>query len=217
MGRTELERSLSTLDIWLIIFGVFVAIGVVGESIAGFLHWRRSGQLQMLQTTENLALQKAVAEANTRALDAQLALEKFKAPRTLRPDQQQEIGRRLKSFSGTEFDGAVGPKGDPEPIYLMHFISEALALADWKFVPWTGPGETLIEPPGSAIGPMAAIGSTAVTNVIIDVGSTHWQKYGTAATALAAALTDEGIAAIADSKPSSIDTDVIHIRIGRKQ
>jgi hypothetical protein len=60
VGKAELESSLSTLDIWLIGFGVFVAIGVVGESVAGFLHWRRSGQLQALQTAENLAQQKDI-------------------------------------------------------------------------------------------------------------------------------------------------------------
>ena len=60
MGKAELESSLSALDVWLIVFGVFVAIGVVGESVAGFLHWRRSGQLQMLQTAENLAQQREI-------------------------------------------------------------------------------------------------------------------------------------------------------------
>ena len=37
-----------------------------------------------------------------------------------------------------------------------------------------------------------------------------------AATALARALADEGIAAVTDSQPTTINTDAIHVRIGRK-
>lgn len=55
-----------------------------------------------------------------------------------------------------------------------------------------------------------------VTNVIIDVHPNYWEKFGAAATHLAKALEDEGIAAIADSKPTSINSDAIHIRLGRK-
>ena len=48
MGKAALQAWLNALDVWLIIFGVLVAIGAVGGSVAGFLHWRRSGQLQAI-------------------------------------------------------------------------------------------------------------------------------------------------------------------------
>jgi hypothetical protein len=48
MGKAALQASLNTLDVWLIIFGLLVAIGAVGGSVAGFLHWRRSGELQTI-------------------------------------------------------------------------------------------------------------------------------------------------------------------------
>src|SRR5437667_2436103 len=54
MNKQSLESSLQTLDILLIVFGLLVAIGVAGESIFGFLHWRRSNQLRDIQTAENL-------------------------------------------------------------------------------------------------------------------------------------------------------------------
>jgi hypothetical protein len=102
VGKAELESALSTLDIWLIIFGVFVAIGVVGESAAGYLHWRKSGQLSKLQTAENLSLQEAIAGANARAADAysrarqaELELAKIQTPRTLTPDQQEKLIKLL--------------------------------------------------------------------------------------------------------------------------
>jgi hypothetical protein len=150
------------------------------------------------------------AIAEQRAAEADLKLEQFKAPRVLSSDKQQGITDKLKPFAGTVFDAGIGPKGDPEPIYLIRSISAALSLAGWKFIPWTGGGETLTEPP------MPPIGLTAVTNVIIDVYPDYWKKFGAAATALAAALADADIAAIADSKPTSINAEAIHVRIGRK-
>lgn len=150
------------------------------------------------------------ADANARAAEASLALAQFKAARSLSQEQQQRIADKLKQFAGTMFDAAIGPKGDPEPLYLIRDISSALLLARWEFIPWTGGGETYTEPP------MPAIGLTMVTNVIVDVHPDRWEKLGTAATRLAEALAGEGIAAIADSKPTSVNTDAIHIRIGRK-
>src|SRR5947209_1828579 len=107
MGRAELESSLSTLDIWLIVFGVFVAIGVVGESVVGFLHWRRSGQLQELQTAENLAQQKDIARlsaetaaAEQHAAEANLELARMKAPRGLTAEGQQRVIAAIHPWAG---------------------------------------------------------------------------------------------------------------------
>jgi hypothetical protein len=91
MGKAELERALSTLDVWLIIFGIFVAIGVVGESIVGYLHWRKSGQLSTLQTSENLTLQQSIAEARARAAEANQRSEEEK---TARIKLAEEYGAR---------------------------------------------------------------------------------------------------------------------------
>jgi hypothetical protein len=58
--KEELEALLRTLDVWVIVFGVFVAIGVAGESVVGFVHFRKSSQLHRLQTAENLAQQAEI-------------------------------------------------------------------------------------------------------------------------------------------------------------
>lgn len=211
VGRAALERSLSTLDIWLIVFGVFVAIGVVGESVIGFLHWRRSGQLQTLQTSENLALEKAVADANTRALDAQLALEKFKAPRVLTPEQKLTISERLKAFESTKYDGGIAP-GDAEAALLLVAIENVLAGAKWNEINWDG-GDVVFTRSGRS-----TAGLISATNVIVAVFPGQPPQLTEAATALVSALNDQGIAAqLQDATGITNNTrDAVHILIGRK-
>jgi uncharacterized membrane protein len=134
MDKASLESTLRTLDIWLIVFGVFVAIGVAGESVVGFLHWRRGGQLQAIQASEILELTNSVANANERALEAQLALETFKAPRSLNDAQLAKIAAPLHQFVGQEY--AVTTFWDlKEPLALSNRIHQALQLAGWKFIP----------------------------------------------------------------------------------
>jgi hypothetical protein len=158
-----------------------------------------------------------IAESNTRAEEAKeraakanLELQRFKAPRTLSPAQQARIAAKLKAFVGILYDGGIGPKGDPEPLYIFRSIHSALSSAGWTQIAWTGGEETYTE------AGMSPIGLTMVTNVIVDVHPDQWEKLGAAATALAAALSEEGIDAIADSKPTTIKGNAIHIRIGRK-
>jgi hypothetical protein len=155
-------------------------------------------------------LRKDTAEANARAAEAKLELEKFKAPRTLSAEQQAAMTAKLKKFAGTSFDVAIGPMGDPEPLYLARAIHSALTLAGWGQVAWVDGGLSYTEPP------MQAIGITLVTNVIVDVHPDHWKKFGAAASELAMALAAAGVDAIADSKPTSRQTEAVHIRIGRK-
>jgi hypothetical protein len=154
--------------------------------------------------------QSNIASANARALEAQTALAEFKAPRKLTLDQQAIISEKLKRFADTKFDAGMGPKGDPEPLYILRNIIASLTSARWVQVAWTGGGETYTE------APMLPVGLTTVTNVIVDVHPDHWAKYGTAAQALADALNAEGIDASADSKPTTVNSDAIHLRIGRK-
>jgi hypothetical protein len=229
VDKAGLESSLNALDVWLIIFGVFVAIGVVGESITGFLHWRRSGQLQSVQTAENLAQQKEIArlsnetasarggiaeanaraaDANARALQAQVELAKFKAPRTLTQEQQDRITSKLSAFSGTQFDAAVGPIGDPEPELLLRVIETTLEKAGWAQIDWKG-AKMQLATPGKKIA-----GLSSVTNVIVEADPPLAQ----ATFELAAALNAEGIAALAQgsSNDATANTNTVHIMIGRK-
>jgi hypothetical protein len=107
MDKASLESTLRTLDIWLIVFGIFVAVGVVGESVVGFLHWRRGGQLAVVQTAENLALTNSIAAANGRASDAnkkaetgrleRVKLEAKVSPRRLSGEQVRKMSAVLSA------------------------------------------------------------------------------------------------------------------------
>jgi hypothetical protein len=142
MGKVELQNSLNVLDVWLIIFGLLVAVGAVGGSVAGFLHWRRGGQLQTVLEAENLVLQNDVMQANARALEAQVALEKFRTPRTLTVEQQNKISAKLRILSGVQFDAAV-IRNDAEAYCLLDAIAAALTAAGWTQVDWISNGSVL--------------------------------------------------------------------------
>ena len=129
MGKAELQTSLNNLDIWLIFFGILVAIGVVGESVMGFLHWRRAGELQTILEGENLAQQNDISQANARALEAQLALEKFKAPRYLSSEQIARISAKMSPFKVLRAVlGAVPPS--EKNTMLLSLIFAALKSVD---------------------------------------------------------------------------------------
>ena len=156
-------------------------------------------------------LHRDTAEANKKAAEAQLELAKFKAPRMLNPEQQLRIADKLKTFSGTVWDAAVGPQGDPEPIYLLRAIHAALVNAGWHQSPWPSAERTYTD------APMLPVGMASVTNVIIDADPSRWDHFKPAAIALADALKAEGIDAMAQLyKSSHSNIGVLHVRIGRK-
>ena len=62
-----------------------------------------------------------IAEANARAEEAQADLAKFRAPRSLSPEQKALVVAATSPFPGTPFDFAI--QTDPEPIALMEQIS----------------------------------------------------------------------------------------------
>jgi hypothetical protein len=238
----DLEASVATWNSWRLGFVAVTALVAAALFITSFAAARRSATLARAQSElirlkdnqlatvlkdKDVEIGKArrdasVADARSaeahaeaerakaEAAKANLELARFKAPRTLSPEQQARITAKLKAFVGIVFDGGIGPKGDPEPLFLLHSIRSALIVAGWSHIAWTGGGETYTEPG------IPSIGLTMVTNVIVDVHPDQLQRFGAAAKALAAALAAEGIAAIADSQPTSIRSDAIHIRIGRK-
>lgn len=201
MDKAALVSSLNTLDVWLIIFGLVVAIGVVGESIVGFLHWRRSNDLQIVQASENLALQRDVNDARARAFEAQSALEQFKAPRSLTDEQIARIRDKLRPFAGQRF-GITTYWGIKEPSNFANRIgNDALTPAGW----------VSDEKPGILVGMATGI------ELQLDVQSSETTKG--AANELVSALAAENIPAttvIIRYDPAHTYKDIIKMRIGWK-
>src|ERR1700722_14549835 len=73
------------------------------------------------------------AEASQKAAEAQLALEKFKTPRTLTGEQLSAITEATKAFAGTPFDLYIQP--DQEPLDLANQVTQALLAAHWNWSP----------------------------------------------------------------------------------
>jgi hypothetical protein len=122
---------------------VIVWMGNVKES-----HWDEARdhareRIVQLETQQKLATAE-IEDAKARALEAQVALEIFKAPRTLSPGQKALIQARMKPFPGTQFAmAAVGA----EPLDFATEIADALKAAGWQWINWPL-GGAITKPPG---------------------------------------------------------------------
>jgi hypothetical protein len=149
----------------------------------------------------------AIAEANARALEAQAALAKFKAPRAIDPADREHIIAGLRGFAGQEFTGQVA-SAIPDGWDLWRQISLVLELAGWQRMPPRGLAV-------SQFGPEAGIPIAPQPGVAILFDSTHWTTLHPRAVALATELTRLGIAAF-PAPTSGEDSELITIVIGPK-
>jgi hypothetical protein len=159
------------------------------------------------------------AEASQKAAEAQLALEKFKAPRTISPDDHNRLVAALKPFAGIEFDAATNVQ-DNEQIHLLLAILDILVAADWKQIDWTYSAGGITYKFGSGEG-TPNIGATASYDVEIQVRQESLERLKPAAEALARALIGIGIAA--HDAVGSADTvnnnnpQALHLIVGQKR
>ena len=126
--KGTIEGVLSTIDVWLIVFGIFVAIGVVGESIVGYLAWRNNRQLHAVQRSIDDLRQSDIANAKERAATAERRAAELQAkimPRDLTEEQQKDIGAACTRFSGRSVQ-VTADSPDPESWLLAELIQEAL-------------------------------------------------------------------------------------------
>ena len=151
----------------------------------------------------------AIAEANARAVEAQLALEKYKAPRSLSPLQQSAITEAMSPFAGVGFVFSV--QTDPEPIALMEQIGKVLTDAKWQWLPaegpivWTSPGK-----------PQASI--IAFSGISIQIDDSLTAQVGPAVIALNEALNEVGIESSTKRIVDGTEPvrTAIHIYVGKK-
>jgi hypothetical protein len=152
------------------------------------------------------------AEANARALEAQAELARLKTPRMLSPEQRARISEKLRQFAGQQYAGSIAP-GVADSWPLWNQIVGALRDANWVLIPPTGLAGG--EPP-------AGIPTMTRSGVRIFCWAVTWMSSPSIkanAEALAAALIEEGIDALAwPAHGSTVESspNVIRIEIGPK-
>ena len=156
-------------------------------------------------------LRKDSAEANARALEAQLALEKFKAPRRLSSEQQSRIVDKIRVFSGQRFDMAVN-SGDPEAGALLDTIETILTRAGWEQVDWRG-GDIVF-----ARSQRRVVGMISMVGVFAQMEKDKASAFEVAAVILMGSLNIEGIESKAEAGAVTVaeNKDVMHIMVGKK-
>jgi hypothetical protein len=134
------DRLFAVSNAVLIIGAAMVLIGTIGAIVlSGIREQFSNARLSDNETktaqaiAESDTAKKGAAEANARALEAQLALEKFKAPRVLTDEEIQVIAEKLKSFSGQEFQ-IITYWEMQEPLAFANQIYAALDRAGWKYI-----------------------------------------------------------------------------------
>ena len=144
----ELQASFNCWNKWYVFFIVITAILAFAVCFTQFMSIRRGKDLTHAQS--DLAVEKdrqllkvlkerdeKIAEANARAAEASLALERFKKPRRLTSEQYTVLVETLKQFAGTEYDLAAK---DSEPLDFALDIERTLTDAGWTIRSWTGDG-----------------------------------------------------------------------------
>jgi hypothetical protein len=165
-------------------------------------------------TTQAELLRKDTADANARAVEAQLTLEKLKTPRSLSRDQMEAIANKLRPFAKAPFDLSV-IVGDPEAIGFLGFIADSLESAGWTWTEYNHPSGPFMNVYNVAGKPN--IGQQGWMGVSIQVFDDHAAQLSPAADALLDALKAVGVVASRDKASDAIPNhDTVHVLIGRK-
>ena len=101
MDKAQLHTLLARIDVWLLIFGVIVVVGVAGESFFGIRHWWNSRKLQAIQDAEERQREETIASLNQEAARLRKEADELEAqiaPRRLDLEQQVKIAENCKGF-----------------------------------------------------------------------------------------------------------------------
>jgi hypothetical protein len=133
-----------------------------------------------------LSLRAAVVSATARAREAELALEKIKAPRLIGKEQRERIIKRPKLYSGGRFDLAIRP--DFEPQAFAEQLAATLQAAGWIRQAKQNAGSLVITIPGK---PNAAI-ATGFAGLGAEIDTSRSSEWGDVLVSLVSAFSDEG-------------------------
>jgi hypothetical protein len=131
--KAELEAVLSRIDVWLLVFGIIVVIGVAGESFFGIRHWWNSRKLQALEHGVDQERQAEIAGLITQAEEervARLKIEERLAPRRISPEEHQRLVAALSPYRGSSVQ--MTKLGDLEAGRFADDISLVFHESGWN-------------------------------------------------------------------------------------
>jgi hypothetical protein len=173
-------------------------------------HLKYAGEISRLEHEAQLA-KASVASLNARTREAELQLEKMRAPRLIDEDQKARIVRRLKAFAGIHFDLAIRP--EPEPQAFAEQVATILQAAGWIRQAKQNSGSLVIKIAGK---PNAAI-ATGFVGLGAEIDTSRSSEWGSTLTSLADGFTDEGFPMRSNvASDGSAPPDAIHVFIGSK-
>lgn len=198
--------------VFLIVAGLFAL--VAGVATWAVVHLQRieiaksEGDLERYK----LATAKEISEANARAAEARLELEKFKLPRDLSAEQLDRLRALASKFSGITFDTGAAST-DPEHLFLLSQIASALKDGGWALVNWQGPGQVIN---GGSLG--VGAGLVSIVGVGIYINPDAKPELWSAVESLKKFFDEAGIVANTGRMAVSSNTNstAIHVMVGRK-
>jgi len=131
MTREALEALIGRLEVWALIFGALVVIGVGGETFFGVRIWWNNRKLQQVQHSDDLRSQAEIERLKKIAEDERLKtaeLEATVAGRRLTETQERAIADSLRDFSGRNVF-ITSYTGDAEAARLGLQIKHTLEFA----------------------------------------------------------------------------------------
>jgi hypothetical protein len=173
-------------------------------------HLKYAGEVTRLDHETQLA-KASVASLTARAREAELQLEKMRAPRLIDEDQRARLVKRLKTFAGVHFDLAIRP--EPEPQAFAEQVAATLQAAGWIRQAKQNAGSLFIKIPGK---PNAAI-ATGFFGLGAEIDTSRSAEWENILASLADGFTDEGFPMRGNvASDGTAPPDAIHLFIGSK-
>lgn len=149
------------------------------------------------------------AVATARAAEANLALEKYKAPRRLTADQVRHVTNALKRFAGTPFDMEVSQTGDAPGLAVQ--LADLLQSAGWVWKDNPGSGSIVVRLGNRVAAVSSYVGFAAQIEV------TKAGQWKAALDALVSEMNAQGIPMLGNVvRAGETRTDTVQIVVGAK-
>src|ERR1700761_1117944 len=171
---------------------------------------RYAGEVSRLEQEAQLA-RASVASLTARTREAELALEKMRAPRLIDEEQKARLVKRFKMFNGIHFDLAIRP--EPEPQAFAEQIAATLQAAGWIRQAKQNAGSQVIKIAGK---PNAAIAANFV-GLGAEIDTSRSADWGSIVASLGAGFSEEGFPIRSNvALDGTAPPDAIHLFIGSK-